>query len=144
MVLFSIAGMSAQSFEHFMYQDGGEVIANLAHPTNTYESCSIQSSGKNSIIVKIEYDQYITEVKLYAIGDIFYKLEVLRDTDFYPPFRAIENMKNMLYSFLEDEFAETIAKIEKEIGTKIKDMNGKEMTCAIFTIEWMKYKYKNQ
>ncbi|WP_161781359.1 hypothetical protein [Porphyromonas gulae] len=37
MLILSICGVSAQSFDNFMEQRGGEIIANMAHPTNTTE-----------------------------------------------------------------------------------------------------------
>lgn len=140
MLILSICGISAQSFDNFMEQRGGEVIARMAHPMNTYESCSYQTRG-NSILIKIEYKKCTTELKFYAIGDIFYNLEVLSDTDFYPPFRAVQNIKSILYTMMENEFPETIVAIEDKIGTKIREMDGKQLACMAFTLAWLNYKY---
>lgn len=125
-----------------MEQRGGEIIANMAHPTNTYRGCYYEKNSDH-LLVKLEYKKCVTELMFYVIGDIFYKVEVLRDTDFYPTFKAVENIKSFLYQVMENEYPETVAAIEEKIGTKVRDMNGKQLACMALTLSWLSYKYNH-
>lgn len=145
-LVLAASNLSAQSielFDRFMRNIGGEVIANIAHPSNTYSGCSYEI-GEGNIIVTVSYREgYTTCVKLSAKGPIFYNLEVLSDSDFFPPFLASQGLKNVLYEVFESENPDLIKNIESVVGRRIRDMDGYQLCCTMFTISFLNHYAKN-
>lgn len=138
-VFIGVGTTWAQSFQDFMYQTGGELIASMAHPTNTYSSCS-HTAGQNTLTVSVYYTEgYTTTVRFYMSGPIAYRMEVLNDTDFFPPFLAAQNFKDIVYNFVGNAAPELIASLEEKIGSKVRDMDGRQLTCLAFTLSLIDY-----
>lgn len=143
-LLLAIGNLSAQSFSRFMELYGGKVIADIAHPTNTYTGCSYRWTDSNTVAVTVNYTGGVkTEVELTCKGEIFYELDLIRDTDFFPPFLASEGIKELLYSAVESEFPEAIQKLESMVGERVRDMNGRQLCCVMFTLSWLNYYARN-
>lgn len=139
----SLVKISAQSFADFMYQRGGKIVADLAHPTNSYTGCSYDFSS-GGLIVTVRYKKgYQTKVFFYFKDNIFYQMSVLSDSDFFPPFLASEGMKNMLYDAVESEAPNMIKRIESEIGRDFRYMDGKQLCCLLFSLSWAAYMKQN-
>lgn len=138
-LLLSICSGYAQTFGGFMERQGGKVIANIAHPTNTYKNCSYELT--NSWVVATVYytEGYSTKVMLYLEDGVFNKLSVLSDSDFFPPFLASEGIKNFLYDSLQSQSPTTIQELESAIGKSIRNMDGKDLCCVLFTISFWDY-----
>ena len=134
--------LSAQTFsdfQNYVRYEGGELMAKLAHPFNkfSYAESDIQDGG---IRIYIKYEEgYETLLKFYLGDESFNRVEVVRDTDWATPFLATAVMKETAYLCLREVASETVASIEGEIGTRFRDMTGKQMSCLLLTVGWLRY-----
>lgn len=101
--------------------------------------------SNNALTVSVEYTEgYRTEVRFHMVGPVMYRLEVLNDTDFFPPFLAVQHLKSMVYAALEDIASDMIASLEEKIGSRVRDMDGKQLTCLALTLSWLNYLQKHR
>jgi hypothetical protein len=128
----------------FLYSTGAKELAGLAHPTNTFASARWEIED-DYVYVYIEYgDDYKTNVKINISTGWFTKINVTYDNDFFPPFLAIEGMKDLILELLKDdknkeEEKKRVSDFEKYLNKKIEDMTGKELACLYMNLIWFDY-----
>ncbi len=129
-----------QSMDNFFKYEGVTLLAGLAHPTNTYSSGQY-SVYSDYVLADIFYEGYTTKLKIYRDGDYFTGIIAIKDTDFVPPFAAIELIKNFLIEGTENtkERQKVMNDFEKMFNTALVNMTGKQMACVALTVSWFSY-----
>lgn len=140
LIALSVGEVSSQrTMSDFFYDEGAELIAKLAHPTNTF-SYARYTVYKEYVHIKIFYEKdYTTELRLYKDRGIFYSISVIEDTDLISPFFFIELTKNIAYSLIREASPDLISQIESVIGKTLADMTGRQLSCVALTIAWWDY-----
>lgn len=94
-MFLSLSQIFGQNVNAFFEEVGDELLATLAHPTNTFKYAESKITDRG-IRVDIYYEGYNTSLLVKKRGPLFTGIEVLRDNDFVPPFSAVEVIKNYL------------------------------------------------
>lgn len=136
----SISVSYGQSMESFFKKKGIELVAFLAHPTNTYDFGTVKVY-RNSVRIKIYYEGYTTEVSVKRNKDVFYEVEVLKDTDWVAPFGTLSLIKGKIVEVMKEnpEFYENKTKFERYIQRKFEQMSGTQLTAMFLTLLWLEY-----
>ena len=134
----------SQNLGSFLKYEGVELLADLAHPSSTYEGGSYKIYD-DGVIVDIHYaDGYRTKVALYTNNGWFTDIKVISDNDWVRPFFGIELLKDVLYNMLKDGDAEQSSKIqsayENWFDKSIYDFSGKNITLVAMTYNWANYR----
>lgn len=139
LVLQICCNAHSQTMESFVYNEGIELLAKLAHPTNTFKSAKYRVES-NSIWVDIYYEGYNTELRINRSGDFFTGVEVIYDNDFVNPFSAVGLLKDLVVDYINDNSdVKTKNDFERLINKAISNMNGQDVACLIFTLAWFDY-----
>jgi hypothetical protein len=137
--LFWALDAGAQSLSSFFHQEGCELVAALAHPSNTYRYAKYEVRAQE-IWVDIYYEEYNTELKIKRKGNFFSGIEVVYDDDWVNPFAATGIIKDMVWDFINDSSdRERKENFEQLMGKKVAQMNGKELASLILTLAWLAY-----
>ncbi len=145
-VLFTLSFLNksiSQSLEQFVKNEGAETLARLAHPTGTYKQ-GFYKMENDGVIIEVHYtDGVKTRVKLTQAKGWFTGVEVLHDSDFFPPFLAVELIKNVLLE-LSKEMDEGQAyriqsSYEKWLDKRLYEFSGKDITLLVMTLGWADY-----
>lgn len=130
---------SSSTISDFLKNKGVEVLAGLAHPSNTYKSGSYNVYS-DKVCVKIYYDGYTTELDIKRDGNFFTGINVISDDDFITPFAGIELLKDIALDIVKDNSDEqNKSAFQKKINKKISEMNGKDLACLILSLNWLDY-----
>lgn len=134
---------SAQTMTDYFRYEGVELLALLAHPTNTFDSGSF-SVEYNEVFVNIYYEEgYETKLKLYRSGSIFNKLVVLKDTDWWPPFTTLSLIKVVTDDLIRSIEFEDQQKVKSQLETTLRkkwyEFEGKDLALFALTADWWNY-----
>lgn len=128
-----------QTIDKFFEYEGVKLIADFAHPTNTFSSASFYV-GYDHVAIGIYYEECYTEVKIIRDGDFFTNIQVIKDTDWFSPFAATGMIKDIIWDAINsDSDREELSKFEEKINKRISDMSGKDLTCLFLTLSWWAY-----
>lgn len=129
----------AQSMDDFIRNEGGKLLAELAHPTNTFESGNFSVSA-STITVNVYYEGgYYTSFEITRQGGFFTNIRIVADNDeWVSPFFMISVLKDLAIDLFQSD-PETVSKIEQQIGKELSDMDGEELACLILTAAWFGY-----
>lgn len=135
-IMLPLMGWS-QSFEHFLGKGAAQVLAEMAHPFNTYDSYAYEVNSKGALVLLNYQEGYKTLVQLHCNGYFITRVEVIRDTDWATPFLAVDVIKRVLLKSMESSDNETLQQACAMIGKQIGDMNGRELAAMVLTIRWL-------
>jgi hypothetical protein len=145
-IMLAIASSEAQSTSSFFREEGVKCLAAAAHPTNGYSRGEYEEHSENVVRVKIWYKEgYTTELRVRREGRFFTRITVVSDTDWFPPFLAIEAIKDLVYEIIrdEDEVGEdaesTVSAFERLINRTVDEMTGENLACLALTLGWLAY-----
>ena len=143
----------ATNITTFFKHEGGSILAAAAHPTNTFDSCSVKEHGSN-ITVKVYYkEKYQTTFHLEHIG-LITSLKVVDDSDWPAAFLASTWMKELFekfYSYVKKHTSNTAQpkkeitkqdsrqRLEKAIKRKLDDAKAEDMTLWLLNWCWLNY-----
>jgi len=103
LILLSITHFSyCQTMNDFFKYKGVEMLAGLAHPTDTYQKGESKVSD-NKVWVKIYYDGFTTELQLTRVDNFFTDITIISDDDFISPFAGVELIKNIALDIIKDD-----------------------------------------
>lgn len=141
-LLFTSYGFAQKTMSNFFRYEGVSGLASLAHPSNTYSS-GTYSVEYDYVLVTINYkESFKTRLKIYKSGNVFTSIVVLEDTDWWPPFAAVEFLKDVILEIArEDEDSrKALSDFERSVGKALSNMTGKQLTCIFLTLGWIDYK----
>ena len=143
--LFFLTTLScvAQSMDDFFKFEGVQTLANLAHPAGVYVGGSYRVTSSH-VIVEIRYqDNTRTKLKLHRNKDFFTGIQVLEDTDWFPPFAGVFFMKEILLELSEETADNNMNKVtpayEQYLRKKVHEFNGVDCSILILTAMWLNY-----
>lgn len=133
----------AQTFDQFWQKEGVYILASMAHPTNIYEKGIYDIRGEN-VWINITYVGGIeTLLKIQLNNTKFTNIEVISDTDWFPPFNALPLLYEQFNAHTKNasisqtnalkEFYEVYFNKEINYFTEI------EMTVFLLAIKWVEY-----
>ncbi len=129
----------SQSMDDFFRSKGVGIVAECAHPTNTFVSGQF-TVDDSYVWVRVDYKKRPTIVKIFRDGNWFTGIDVIEDDDpWMSPFGAIENIKDLAIDYIKNNSNQQKSKFEQRINKTIANMNGKELTCLALTLEWWSY-----
>lgn len=124
------------TLESFLKNQGVQLLATLAHPTNTYKRGEF-SISESEILVNIYYEHYTTKLSIKKTLGFFTSIEVLDDDDYIKPFTAVEAIKNIIIRLLKSEKGKKKkTEFEKQTNKLFKDMSGSDLACLALTLEY--------
>lgn len=124
------------SLESFFKNQGVQLLASLAHPTNKYERGEFSISD-NQILVNIYYKNYTTKLHIKKTLGLFTSIEVVSDDDYIKPFTAVEATKNIILRLLKSEKSKKRkTEFEKQTNKLFKDMDGCDLACLALTLNY--------
>lgn len=121
----------------------GELISRLAHPTNDYIDCYVDSDDNLVISNKCSISDSYQVLKIYLSSD-FETFRVVQDDDFMPAFTATEILKDLLTDLIRDyernsRDSSDENKFIRSVLDKIDEMDGQQLTHVILIIRWLQY-----
>jgi len=131
----------SQSMDAFLREKGCELIASLAHPSNTLANCNYKIN-ENTIWIDVNYQEgYNTKVIIKRSGGFFTNIEIVSDSDWFPAFWVTEKVKDLVVKWLSEnqDAREQVSDFEKRLGKYFAEMNALEMSALLLTLEWLKY-----
>jgi hypothetical protein len=147
-IMLAIVSAEAQSMSSFFREEGVRCLAAAAHPTNVYSRGEYVMVSENIVRVKIWYEEgYTTELRVRRDRDFFTRITVISDTDWAPPFLAIELIKYLLYEIIYDEdedevdeeMESVLHRFEELVEETVDEMTGENLACLILTLCWLAY-----
>ena len=113
-----------------------KVILRLAHPTNTFKSGTVTSSG-SSIIATIyssdsRHDNLCSKFRLKKDGAYFNSIECIEDDDFAPAFFFTDILGSILADYIDD--IEEVKQVEGYFGVKLSNMSAQKACNAILSV----------
>lgn len=138
---------------NFFEFEGGSILAAAAHPTNTFDSCSV-IEHLSSLNVTVYYkENYKTEFQIGFLG-LITSIKVVDDNDWAKAFYASALMKELsekFYKYVKKHITntahpkkeitqqETRQRLEKAIKRKLDDAKAEDMTMWLLNWCWLNY-----
>jgi hypothetical protein len=134
--IFLVSSIFSQTMNEYFREKGVTTIAEMAHPTNTFERASYLV-GETDIYYE---GGYHTEVEVVRQGHCFTGINLLSDNDWVSPFLMVSSIKNLALSLIKDDSdQQTMSAFEAKIDKTLQEMNGMDITCLVLTLGWLEY-----
>lgn len=141
-LVITVSHLSSQSLEDYFYKHGVYTVAQLAHPTSTLHSGSYDISH-NGITVNIQYtDGVSTSLFISQSNGFFTTFASIRDSDWWPPFNAVGNLKDLLLLAVEEmdtDAKRMIADFESFFGRSLYDFSGEQTSILLLNLDYFDY-----
>ncbi|MFT5437983.1 MAG: hypothetical protein ACI8VT_003482 [Saprospiraceae bacterium] len=129
---------SGQSLDNFIAYDGLEILAELAHPGSDFEKGRYKIY-KDAVEVEIYFTNGVyTKIRLGVSDGWFTSVDVIKDTDWFPPFKGVELIKNHFYKHSRGYAKSSVIKASYELwlNKTVEDFSGKDITLLMMTLSW--------
>jgi hypothetical protein len=126
--------------EKYINNGGAKAIGLLAHPTSTYHSATYNMKS-NGAIVTVKYtDGVKTSTRIYEDSGIIYDIDLLFDTDWWPPYEAMAFLKEVISEMIQEDFRtseKVITDFEKYLGKSFQSFTGQEFSTIFLAIDFI-------
>ena len=118
-----------------------KVILRLAHPSNTFKSGYVSTSGGNVIVTIYSKDarhsNLCAKFRIRKDGAYFSSIECIEDDDFTPAFFFTDMLKSLLANYIDNN--EQVKQVEGYFGLKLSNMSAQKACIAILSVLLWKY-----
>jgi len=135
----SSLSLTAQSFEYFLKSEGVELLAGMAHPTNQFANGSYRTVGSDAIITMNYSGNITTKVRISTFKGWVTAINVISDNDWFPPFLAVELIKDVVYDIAQEEGQQSnkmISGFEQYLNKTFKSFSGQEVASLAMSLEY--------
>jgi len=130
----------SSTLEQYIKNGGAKTISLLAHPTSTYQSATYNMMA-DGVIVTIKYtDGVKTKTRVYENNGIIYDIDVLYDSDWWPPYEAMAFLKDVISEFVQEDIntsEQMISEFEHFLGKTFQSFTGQEFSTIILALDYL-------
>jgi hypothetical protein len=143
--LLTFAFAKGQNIDSYFQNKGVFLLAGCSHPTGTYQSGTFDGSQSSDfIIVDFKYqDGNETVLKVYRSGIFFSGIDVISDTDYVPPFLALQLVMNIVIEDAkkhnQEDVQKTLAYMKTIFDTDPEQWNGKTWALFALNLDYVSY-----
>ena len=138
LLISAAANAQNEVMENYFKNKGVVLLANCAHPSNTFEG-GTYSVYDQYVIVDIAYSGGIyTELRLDRLGYGFSRVSVLKDNDFVHPFSFMKMITDLALAQYKDSDAknEVIRNLENMLNRELKDWTGTDWALLLINLDY--------
>ena len=140
-LLFIGGSASAQNstMEDYFQKRGVAILANYAHPTNTFQAGTYTVTD-DYVIVDILYEGGIeTKLKVYRQGEGFSRVSVLEDTDFVDPFACVKFISDAILEQCKDSDAknEIVRAFENSLNKTLREFSRTDWALLVIDLDYL-------
>ncbi|MBN9384978.1 MAG: hypothetical protein J0H74_29755 [Chitinophagaceae bacterium] len=127
--------------DDYFRQRGVMLLAQCAHPTNTFRNGAYQTED-GYVIVDIYYQEGVhTRLKIYRGDACFTGVAVLSDDDIFPPFRFLGSiLKTLLQQYEDSEQRDELARqLESILRKRLEEWSGADWSLLIINLDYFSF-----
>ena len=124
-----------QSLSDFYNNTGKELLAQCAHPTNTYKSATVEFYDGYADVDILYEDGWETELNVYNNDLLFYKIVVVKNTDFVDAFWFLQKIVEEVRKHQDNQnYQKTQSDLEAALNRVIDDWNGRDWSLFLLNV----------
>jgi hypothetical protein len=138
LLISAAASAQNEAVENYFKNKGVVLLANCAHPSNTFEG-GTYAVYDQYVIVDIAYTEGVhTKLRVDRQGYGFSRVFVLADNDFVHPFSFMKVVSDLALAQYKDSDAknEVIRNLENMLNRELKDWKGTDWALLLVNLDY--------
>jgi len=128
--------------ERYINNGGAKAIGLLAHPTSTYHSATYVMKPNGAVVTVKFTDGVKTITRIYEDSGIIYDIDLIDDTDWWPPYEAMGFLKDAISEMIQEDqrtSQKVISEFERFLGKTFQSFSGQEFSTICLALDYLDF-----